>query len=349
VNSYRSTDQDFDKFQYENPSFLVVFSAGNDGDNYWNGNARYNIKNSSGVVAKNNINVCASKNDGHGLGQNYVAYFSSMGPSADGRMKPDICAPGTFINSAANTNNGRKCASEVKQGTSMACPGVAGSALLLRQYFMDGFYPSGTKVSSDTFTPTGYLIKAVILNSGRPMLGRDNGPYEKIYPSEQYDESQGFGLMSLIDAVYIHGRSKAKVLVWDKVELRDGNEWEEIINFGSCDATHISVTMTYFDKEAAVNCITCMTNRLDLTVMKGSETLYPNGLTGHDTKNNAQRIRFLAGTSTIRVRVKAENLICDSQEFALVVSGCVVVDTYAPTQMPIGEKKKKRERKIEKD
>jgi len=343
-NSYSSQDKDFDKFQYENPSFLVVFAAGNSGYNGWfEDNPRYNIKNSSSSVAKNNLLVCASKNDGQGLGQNYIAYFSSMGPSFDGRMKPDICAPGMVINSAASTTNGRQCTSNALSGTSMAAPGVAGSALLLRQYFMDGFYPSGTKVSSDTFIPTGYLIKAAILNSGRPMLGRDNADNNndkhkgEFYRSEQYDESQGFGLISLIDAVYIDGESMSKVLVWDQVELGDGNEWEELIDFGSCDATHhrhISVTMAYFDKEATSRCVSCMTNRLDLTVVKESETLYPNGLTGHDTKNNAQRIRFLAGTFSIKVRVKAENLISESQKFALVVSGCGVVATYPPTKMP---------------
>jgi hypothetical protein len=32
---------------------------------------------------------------------------------------------------------------EMMQGTSMACPAVAGAATLARQYFMDGFYPTG--------------------------------------------------------------------------------------------------------------------------------------------------------------------------------------------------------------
>ena len=218
----------------------------------------------------------------------------------------------------------------------MACPGVAGSALILRQYFMDGFYPTGTKNLADGFIPSGYLIKAAILNSGRPVLGRDHGSYSR--PSTPYDESQGFGLISMIDAVYLAGQSTAKVLVWDQVELQNGKVWEETINIGSCDAKHTSVTMTYFDKEAAINCSTCMTNRLDLTVVKGGETLYPNGLTEPDTKNNAQRVRFPTDHFTINVRVEAKNLITTSQKFAVVVSGCVEIGTKNPAWSPAPSK-----------
>ena len=61
-----------------------------------------------------------------GFGQ---AAFSSRGPTADGRVKPDVSAPGVDIASAqAGTTNGYVAYS----GTSMATPFTAGVALLMR-------------------------------------------------------------------------------------------------------------------------------------------------------------------------------------------------------------------------
>lgn len=60
----------------------------------------------------------------------YQAYFSSRGPTADGRIKPDISAPGVKITAAkAGTANGYI----EYNGTSMASPFVAGLAGLMLQ------------------------------------------------------------------------------------------------------------------------------------------------------------------------------------------------------------------------
>lgn len=79
-----------------------------------------------------------------------IADFSSKGPTADGRVKPDITAPGFGVVSgfnSYNSNYGASCVQTVstatfnnrsyywgiEQGTSMACPVIAGSIALWLQ------------------------------------------------------------------------------------------------------------------------------------------------------------------------------------------------------------------------
>jgi serine protease AprX len=66
-----------------------------------------------------------SVNDDHVL-----SFFSSQGPTADGRIKPDICAVGEAVR-APNRNTGDGYTS--KDGTSMACPMAAGLGALMLQ------------------------------------------------------------------------------------------------------------------------------------------------------------------------------------------------------------------------
>lgn len=100
----------------------------------------------------------------------------------------DVVAPGLMVHSAKaslSESGEETCALDSLGGTSMSAPAVAGAAALVRQFFVQGELAGylgraglcGDENSSEgsgvyaraglceAFSPSGYLIKAVLINS----------------------------------------------------------------------------------------------------------------------------------------------------------------------------------------
>ena len=132
-------------------------------------------------AAYNIITVGATGGTGALASEDYsnVAYYSSRGPTADGRAKPDIVAPGSLIHLPALGG-----AWADPSGTSFATPMVAGGAALLVDMGQTLGYNTDPKV-----------IKSVLLNSADKLTGWSHTSTQPL------DYNQGAGQMDLQQAL----------------------------------------------------------------------------------------------------------------------------------------------------
>ena len=110
---------------------VVVISAGNSGygTTTLNNGAQVPIWNDLSIADPANTEEAITVGSVHkGSPHTYgISYFSSKGPTGDGRMKPDLVAPGEKVISCALYKPGDKAAYKEDSGTSMAAPHVSGA------------------------------------------------------------------------------------------------------------------------------------------------------------------------------------------------------------------------------
>jgi hypothetical protein len=302
--AYTTFSQEMDEISYDREDLLFVYSAGNSGPS----------ANTVGspASAKNTMAVGAS---GHGASTT-VAPFSSRGPTDDGRFKPDIVAPGSLTVSASGdlSHSSANCGTKTLSGTSMAAPTVAGGAVLLRQYFTDGFYPSGVKAAADALAPSAALLKASLVNGAIDLV---HASQAAMLSSLSPNANQGFGRIHLDNVAFFATpvRDVRRTRVWDRWNAT-GLVTGEMDSYPLQVAAGqpLKVALAWTDPQGSLLAATKLVNNLDLEVVDPASNVYRgNVFSGGQSASggtadllNTVEVVFLtspvAGNWTLRVR-----------------------------------------------
>lgn len=198
------------------PYYTIVWAAGNDRGEPGNGSRPPDCNGGTGydciipeAVAKNIITVGAVDKVSTYSGPASVAMssFSSWGPTDDGRIKPDIVGAGVNLlsTSAVGTDT-----YEVRSGTSMATPNVAGSLVLIQELYKK--LHGGAVMKSAT-------LKALAIHTAKE-AGLLPGP----------DYSFGWGLLDAEAAARLLITQDGVNNVVEELVLTNGTSFEKILN-----------------------------------------------------------------------------------------------------------------------
>ncbi|MCE5323898.1 S8 family serine peptidase [bacterium] len=336
---YTTYSNEVDQFVWDHKDFTVVFAVGNEGEDLDKDGvvdldslyAPSTAKNCISVGATENYRTTGGYQMGYGVAwsSSYpvspikydlmsnnidgMAAFSGRGPTDDGRIKPDVCAPGTNIIScrshisSASTGWGAYNSNYTYNGgTSMSAPHVTGLAALIRQYYQQ---VAGT-------TPSAALVKATLINGAV-----DITPGQ--YGSTQYQEVNG-----LPD--YVQGWGRVNIERSLNADLPTVTEFADessgLSTNGYRDYQYnvvdnsvpLKFTLVWTDYPGAVHAAIELVNDLDLIITSPNDTVYQD----IDRLNNVEQIILDSPeTGTYTVRVKGYNVPMGPQDYALVVSG----------------------------
>ena len=274
-----------------------------------------------------------------------MAAFSSRGPTDDGRIKPDVVAPGTWILSgysdryqqgydgAANPQNGAwqydgwgfPYDSQYKYmgGTSMSNPLTAGAAAVVRDYYS----------KAHAHDASAALVKATLINSAVDLLDENNdGVDDNAYPIPNVHE--GWGRVNLANAT-----DGSHTYVDDGTGLGTGASavYQYSVNSGD----FLKVTLVWSDYPSTESATQNLVNDLDLVVTDPNGAVYRGDVFGGgwsqtggsaDRTNNVENVYVQSAVGgTWMVTISGYNVPNGPQPFALVVDGGAGGGTVEPT------------------
>jgi hypothetical protein len=313
-----------DQFTWTNEDHIVFGSSGNSSPGESQGPPG---------TAKNAVCVSAAQ-----AGANAMTFGDgNPGPTADGRRKPELLAVGCGIQSAQVTSPGSTCGTGPRRpcATSYATPHAAAAAALIRQYLVEGWYPTGEKVPANSMTPTGALLRAILVNATVDMTGVANYP----------NDTEGWGLLRLDRALFFPG-SRRRMMLWDVRHATGPTNRETRTHTVEVtdDTEELKVTMVFSDPAPATGSFASpVVNDMDLRVIAPDGTLYlgndfangvsrPNSAAVGDTLNTIETVLVrnpAKGRWTIEVQAFRVSVGNPGQGYGLVAtagtkSGCFV-------------------------
>lgn len=341
---YDQLAQSYDQIAYSAPNYLMVFAAGNHrgetgpavGATYWgyqsrtnstivnkgarpanlSSNAGYDVIDASNT-AKNILTVGAvnplpyGPNSGSDVS---IAYFSSFGPTDDGRIKPDICGNGVNVLSSGSS---APDAYLVLSGTSMSTPNISGSLYLLQEYYAQK--NSGSFMRAATLKG---LACHTALDAGNP------GP----------DYIYGWGLLDMAKAAQAITDNGTKSLITEKTLAQGQTQTFNVVASGNgpliASISWTDPAGTPFATDTINDRQPKLVNDLDIRVSDGTTTFKPwvldpnnpgaSATTGDNIRDNIEQV-YIAGavpgrSYTITVTHKG-TLQSGSQAFSLIVTG----------------------------
>src|SRR5882757_3942205 len=290
--------------------YILEFSAGNAGPGSQTVGSPACAKNVIATGASENVpGTLASTYGLYADGPDNMADFSSRGPCADGRLKPDLVAPGSWIASAASSAAPDEAAIAwtviddyyvFMGGTSMSGPHAAGAAAVFVQFY---------KFTHTNAVPSPALVKAALINSADELDLANGGP------SPVPNNDEGWGRINLVNIITTNFNAAPRFYQYvdQSVLLTNSQIYSQHVFVEGADQP-LKVTLAYTDVPGFPGALPALVNDLDLEVVGPDGTLYrgnqfdqgesvPNP-GGSDTINNVEGVHLrlpLPGEYIVRV------------------------------------------------